>query len=57
MGTREEVEGYTLSDEIRVEWLEDGDHSLKPRKKSGYSADEHLARAGQLAADFVKGCF
>ncbi len=57
MGSRGEVEGYSLSDSIRIEWLEDGDHSLKPRKKSGHSAEEHLARAGQLAAEFVKGCF
>lgn len=42
-GTREEVEGYELSDRIKLLWLEDGDHDLKPRKKiSGFSAADHL---------------
>ena len=31
-GSREEVEGYPLSPAIRVLWLEDGDHDLRPRK-------------------------
>jgi uncharacterized protein len=34
-GSREEVAGYKLSAAIRVAWVEDGDHSLKPRKVSG----------------------
>ncbi|MCF3640969.1 alpha/beta hydrolase [Rhizobium sp. TRM95111] len=43
-GTREEVAGYALSDAIRVLWLEDGDHDLKPRQRmSGFSAADHLA--------------
>ncbi|WP_042776030.1 alpha/beta fold hydrolase [Sinorhizobium fredii] len=42
-GTREEVRGYTLSDQIEILWLEDGDHDLKPRKSiSGFSAADHL---------------
>ncbi|CCE99647.1 alpha/beta hydrolase family protein [Sinorhizobium fredii] len=42
-GTREEVRGYTLSDQIEILWLEDGDHDLKPRKSiSGFSATDHL---------------
>jgi predicted alpha/beta-hydrolase family hydrolase len=32
-GTRDEVAGYKLSDQINILWLEDGDHDLKPRKK------------------------
>jgi len=42
-GTRDEVQGYALSDRIEVLWLEDGDHDLKPRKTvSGFSAADHL---------------
>src|SRR5207247_4798395 len=33
-GTPAEVEGYTLSSSIRVVWIEDGDHSLKPPARS-----------------------
>jgi predicted alpha/beta-hydrolase family hydrolase len=42
-GTREEVAGYVLSGHIRILWLEDGDHDLKPRKTlSGFSTADHL---------------
>lgn len=52
-GTREDVSFYTFSPNIRVEWLEDGDHSLKPRKSSGFTEKEHLERAIGLVADMM----
>jgi uncharacterized protein len=52
-GTREEVSAYQLSPTIRIEWLEDGDHSLKPRKQSGATEREHLSRAIAVVAEFV----
>ena len=52
-GTREEVASYPLGSSIRIEWLEDGDHSFKPRKASGYSEAGHVARAAEIAAAFV----
>ncbi|MGD9476723.1 alpha/beta family hydrolase [Shinella sp. G-2] len=43
-GTKDEVPGYGLPERIRLLWLEDGDHDLKPRKSvSGFSAADHLA--------------
>lgn len=43
-GTKDEVPAYGLPASIRVLWLEDGDHDLKPRKSiSGFSAADHLA--------------
>lgn len=43
-GTKDEVPGYGLPERIRMLWLEDGDHDLKPRKSiSGFSAATHLA--------------
>jgi predicted alpha/beta-hydrolase family hydrolase len=54
-GTREDVAHYTLSKSIRIEWLADGDHSFKPRKSSGFSEADHLQRAADLVAEFVKG--
>lgn len=48
MGSREVVEALTLSNAITYHWAEDGDHSLKPRKKSGRTEDEN--RAETLAA-------
>jgi hypothetical protein len=42
-GTREEVAGYELSKAIKILWLEDGDHDLRPRKAvSGFSMADHL---------------
>lgn len=52
-GKPEEVETYGLSNKIRVEWMPDGDHSLKPRKKSGHTEEENLTRAVELMVDFI----
>jgi predicted alpha/beta-hydrolase family hydrolase len=56
-GTEAEVAGYTLSPAIRIEWLPDGDHSLKPRASSGTTERENLARAVTFAAAFLKASF
>jgi predicted alpha/beta-hydrolase family hydrolase len=52
-GTREEVQHYPLSPQVRVAWLEDGDHSFSPRKRSGRTAEQNLAEAVALVADFM----
>ena len=54
-GTREEVAGYELSPNIRIAWMEDGDHSLKPRKSSGRTEQGNLAAAVEEVAGFVAG--
>jgi len=54
-GGPEDVAGYTLSPSIRVHWIEDGDHSLKPRKSSGRSEAQNLAEAVAVVAAFVRG--
>jgi uncharacterized protein len=41
-GTREDVAGYALSPAIRVAWLEDGDHSWKPRASSGRTEAQNM---------------
>lgn len=52
-GRPEEVEGYALSPRMSVAWIEDGDHDLKPRKKSGRTHEQNLTEAIDLAARFV----
>jgi predicted alpha/beta-hydrolase family hydrolase len=52
-GTREEVARYRISPNIRIEWLEGGDHSFKPRKETGYTEREHLGHAAGLTAEFM----
>jgi predicted alpha/beta-hydrolase family hydrolase len=52
-GNREDVAGYELSPAIRVEWLLDGDHSLKPRKSSGRTEAENWTKALNAMANFI----
>jgi predicted alpha/beta-hydrolase family hydrolase len=52
-GRRDEVAGYRLSDRIRIAWLSDGDHSFKPRKRSGRSESDNLAETVRLLLDFI----
>jgi predicted alpha/beta-hydrolase family hydrolase len=54
-GPREQVPSYPLSPAVRVQWIEDGDHSFAPRKKSGRSEAEALDEAVEAAAVFVRG--
>jgi predicted alpha/beta-hydrolase family hydrolase len=53
-GTREEVAALDLSASIRVLWLDDGEHELRPRAKiSGHTHAEHLATTADAVAAFV----
>jgi len=54
-GTREEVEAYTLSENIAFSWMPDGDHSFKPRKSSGTTNAENLQRAVEAVDAYLKG--
>lgn len=54
LGTRAEVEGYELDKAIEFVWLPDGDHSFRPRKKSGHTEAENLAAAIDAVAAFAK---
>ena len=52
-GTPREVKTYTLSSKIELFWLEDGDHSFKPRKKSGLTQEQHLRATVETITSFV----
>jgi predicted alpha/beta-hydrolase family hydrolase len=54
LGSREEIEAYKLSESIELLYLEDGDHSFKPRKSSGFSQEEHIGRAAAAVAAFCR---
>lgn len=55
LGSREDVTVYELSPRIQLVWLEDGDHSFKPRKSSGHTEKQHLEMAVAAVAGFVRG--
>ena len=52
-GSREDVAGYRLSEAIRIAWIEDGDHSLKPRASSGRTESQNLAEAIARVREFL----
>jgi hypothetical protein len=52
-GARDEVEQFTLSPQIRMTWIDDGDHSFKPRARSGRSEEQNLAAAVGAVRDFL----
>ncbi len=55
-GTRDEVSTYSLSDSIRILWLEDGDHDLKPRKSvSGFTVADHLKTLAHAVSEWTAG--
>ena len=54
-GRPEEVAGYSLSPKIHVAWVEDGDHSFKPRVRSGRTEAQNLAYAISQVRAFIEG--
>ena len=48
MGNSEEVNQYNLAKNVKIHWLEDGNHDLKPRKSSGLTQEEHINSAIQF---------
>ncbi len=53
-GKREEVETYLFSSSVQLEYLTDGDHGFKPRKASGVTECENIAKAIERLAIFIK---
>jgi predicted alpha/beta-hydrolase family hydrolase len=54
-GTPPEVAGYELAAGLRVVWMEDGDHSFKPRVSSGRTERQNLEAAVAAVLSFVRG--
>ena len=54
-GSPLDVEGYRLSSAIRIEWIENADHSLKPRSKKTGSEKENIDKAVSEMTAFIKG--
>lgn len=54
LGNKDEVKHYQLSSRIHLHWLDDGDHDLKPRVRSGFTWEQHLRSATQALQNFIK---
>ena len=53
-GTRQDVAEYRLSPAISIHWLEDGDHSWKPRASSGRTEAQNLSEGIDAACRFLR---
>jgi predicted alpha/beta-hydrolase family hydrolase len=53
-GNRQEVARYRLSRAVQVKWIEDGDHSFKPRKSSGRTEEGNWEAAVDEIATFLE---
>jgi len=54
LGNKQDVAGYNLSNNVQFHWLPDGDHSFKPRKRSGRSQDDNWNDALRITAKFAQ---
>jgi predicted alpha/beta-hydrolase family hydrolase len=54
LGSQDDVKGYKLSRKISLRWMEDGDHSFKPRKASGRTEDQNWREGVDVVLDWVK---
>ncbi len=52
-GTQQECLQYPFSDQVRLTFLTDGDHSFKPRKRSGLSEQDNIKAAVAELSDFI----
>ena len=52
-GKPEEVSRYVLSDAINLVWIEDGDHSFKPRKRSGRNETQNIELVIEAISNFA----
>lgn len=52
-GKREELTTFSLSDTVSVEFVPDGDHSFKPRVRSGHTEQGNINLAVEKLADFI----
>ena len=50
-----EVDGYNLSTEVTVNWLESGDHDFKPLKRSGLSQQDLISTAVEQVVELIQG--
>ena len=54
LGSAEDIAGYDLSSSIRIHYLEDGDHSFKPRARSGRTLAQNLTEGLDAIDTFLQ---
>lgn len=54
LGSEIEIADYDVANLCQYTFLADGDHSLKPRVKSGFTHQQHMKSAAQAIVTFVQ---
>jgi len=54
LGSKVEIMDYEVSDLCQTIFLADGDHSLKPRIKSGFTYQQHMENAVHAITTFIQ---
>ena len=54
LGDFDDVQGYQLSNNTELFWLEDGDHSFKPRKASGRTEEQAWKEGIDAVGNFIE---
>lgn len=52
-GSREECSRFQFSNQVKIEFIPDGDHSFKPRKSSGHTETSNIALAVEHLTQFI----
>jgi len=55
-GNQQQVRGYRLAQHVQVYWLQDANHALLPRERSGFTASQHLEDAITQLGRFTLEC-
>jgi predicted alpha/beta-hydrolase family hydrolase len=53
LGSKIEINKYTISSQCQLHFFNDGDHDLKPRVKSGYTLIQHQSVAVNKMRNFI----
>lgn len=54
-GKPDALSDTTYSSSVMIHWLEDGDHDLKPRVRSGLLQEQHFKHIADQLAEFCQG--
>ena len=52
-GQREEFEHFSFAPSVRSSFIPDGDHSFKPRKRSGYTEQGNMALTVDMLSQYI----
>ena len=54
LGDRAEIECYDVAQCCQIHFVEDGDHDLKPRVRSGFTHQAHIETAAKVTNTFIE---